>query len=778
MSKIYLFASILAMTCIATACKPLAKLTEASGKREGASCKPIGASALRLQPSASLQPSAKTTDAALKSIKRLSHEVDPMIGTDWVGNTYPGAATPFGMVQLSPDNGIPGWDRIAGYYYPDSTIAGFSHTHLSGTGAGDMYDISFMPTIAPVLTAEPPLGVHAKFSHDQEEAHAGYYSVLLRPYNIRVELTATPRVGVQRYTFLQSSDSACITLDLNKAMNWDRCTDSQIEVVANDELQGYRHSDGWARNQQLYFYTRLSRPADSITIERIPLKDEPAHHQGYVAKLHYRVKAGDQIVLTTALSGVDVQGAKGNHRAEAQDFDFARYHREARALWESRLERVHLVGATAAQRRIFYTALYHAHLCPTLYSDVDGRYLGADRQVHRLAEGQKHYSTFSLWDTYRAAHPLYNLIAPDDNKDMVQSMVDFGAQNQGHLPVWNMFASETDMMIGYHSVPVIVEAILSGVYQPADAQQLTRLLRSTAERWDYRGLGDYARLGYVPADKHEESVSKTLEYAYDDAAIAAWGKHIGDSALHRDYLRRAQSYAHLWDTATGFFRPRLSDGTFKADFDPFAYTKDITESNAFQYLMSVQHDVEGLKAKMGGAEGLAQRLDAFFSAETPKHVELPIFSTGMIGQYAHGNEPGHHVIFLYNAARQPWRTAELSREVCQKFYTDRPDGLCGNEDCGQMSAWYAFAAMGFYPVDPVQGHYELTSPLWRESRLSLPNGKVFTLTAQGLSDENCYIKSVTVNGQPYTKSFLTYDLILSGAKVTLEMTNQRGICWY
>ena len=766
------------MACIATACKPLAKLTEASGKREGASSKPIGASVLRLQPSASLQPSAKTTDAALKSIKRLSHEVDPMIGTDWVGNTYPGAATPFGMVQLSPDNGIPGWDRIAGYYYPDSTIAGFSHTHLSGTGAGDLYDISFMPTIAPVLTAEPPLGVHAKFSHDQEEAHAGYYSVLLRPYNIRVELTATPRVGVQRYTFLQSSDSACITLDLNKAMNWDRCTDSKIEVVANDELQGYRHSDGWARNQQLYFYTRLSRPADSITIERISLKDEPAHHQGYVAKLHYRVKAGDQIVLTTALSGVDAQGAKGNHRAEAKDFDFARYHRETRALWESRLSRIHLSGATSAQRRIFYTALYRAQVCPTLYSDVDGRYLGADRQVHRLAEGQKHYSTFSLWDTYRAAHPLYNLLAPDDNRDMVQSMVDFGAQNQGHLPVWNMFASETDMMIGYHSVPVIVEAILRGVYQPADAQQLTRLLRSTAERWDYRGLGDYAHLGYVPADKHEESLSKTLEYAYDDAAIAAWGKHIGDSVLYRDYLRRAQSYAHLWDTATGFFRPRLSDGTFKADFDPFAYTKDITESNAYQYLMSVQHDVEGLKARMGGAEGLAQRLDAFFSAETPKHVALPIFSTGMIGQYAHGNEPGHHVIFLYNAARQPWRTAELSREVCQKLYTDRPDGLCGNEDCGQMSAWYAFAAMGFYPVDPVQGHYELTSPLWHESRIALSNGKVFTLTAEGLSDENCYIKSVTVNGQSYTKSFLTYDLILSGAKVTLEMTNQRGICWY
>ncbi|MDO4691478.1 MAG: GH92 family glycosyl hydrolase [Porphyromonadaceae bacterium] len=714
----------------------------------------------------------------ISSSAELVYEVDPMIGTDWVGNTYPGASSPFGMVQLSPDNGLPGWDRIAGYYYPDSTIAGFSHTHLSGTGAGDMYDISFMPTIAPVLRAEAPLGVHAKFSHANEEAHAGYYSVLLEPYNIRVELTSTPRVGVQRYTFNQASDLACITLDLHKAMNWDRCTDSKIDILALDELQGYRHSDGWARDQKLFFYTKLSRPADSVSLEQIRINDEAEGKYGYIAKLHYRVQSGDQIVITTALSGVDNQGAKSNHQEEAKDFDFDRYHREARSAWNARLGRIQVSGATAEQRRTLYTSLYHAHLCPTLYSDVDGRYLGADKEVHQIAQGQKHYSTFSLWDTYRAAHPLYNIIAPEDNRDMVQSMVDFGHQNQGYLPVWNMFACETDMMIGYHSVPVIVEAILRGVYTPADANLLTALLRSTAERWDYRGLGDYQALGYVPADKHEESLSKTLEYAYDDAAIAAWGRHIGDSTLYNDYKRRAGYYANLWDQEMGFFRPRLSDGSFKSGFNPFEYSKDVTESNAYQYLMSVQHDVDGLMERMGGVEGLAKRLDDFFASETPKHIELPIFSTGMIGQYVHGNEPGHHVIFLYNKARQPWRTAELVREVCHSLYTDKPNGLCGNEDCGQMSAWYVFASMGFYPIDPVQGQYELTAPLWSESRINLPNGKVFTITAKGLSEQKRYIKSLSINGQPYKKSYITYDQIMSGANLSLEMTDERGVCWY
>lgn len=718
----------------------------------------------------------------------LYREVDPMIGTDWVGNTYPGASMPHGMVQLSPDNGLPGWDRISGYYYPDSTIAGFSHTHLSGTGAGDLYDISFLPTIGRGLRDDQsPLGLHARFSHAEETAHAGYYSVRLQPYNILVELTATERVGVQRYTFDTASDSATITLDLNKAMNWDRLLGSHINLTSDSTLVGYRYSDGWARQQIVHFSTRFSRRPERMTIDTIPNMAEGAGTDGrtpiygHRLTLHYRVQAGDQIVITTALSGVDAQGAVRNHEHEAPHDDFDRYRQAAEQAWETRLGRIRVYDARPETRRTLYTALYHAHLCPTIYSDVDGRYLGADRQIHQLPEGQRHYSTFSLWDTYRAAHPLFNIIAPADSRDMVASLIDFGRQNSGHLPVWNMWASETDMMIGYHSVPVIVEAILRGVYPVGTQEQqraLTALLRSTAERTGYRGLDQYRTRGYVSADEHRESLSLTLEYAYDDAAIAAWGRFVGDSALAETYAHRAQSYRQVWDAQTGFFRPRMSDGTFRTPFDPFAYTEDITESNAYHYWQSVQHDPHGLMMLAGGRQALADKLDALFTTPTPRHIELPIFSTGMIGQYVHGNEPGHHVPFLYNIVRQPWKTARYTRQICQELYTDRPDGLAGNEDCGQMSAWYVFAAMGFYPMDPLTGHYELTSPLF--SRLEIETGaeRPFVLEARGLSAEHIYIRSVTVDGQPWSHSYITYDQLRSGSHIVLEMTDQEGICWY
>lgn len=704
-------------------------------------------------------------------------EVDPMIGTDWVGNTYPGASVPHGMVQLSPDNGLPGWDRIAGYYYPDSTIAGFSHTHLSGTGAGDMYDISFMPIVEPALRDDSsPLGLHARFSHQHEEASAGYYSVLLDPYNIRVELTATEHAGVQRYTFLSATDSALVILDLGKQMNWDKTLDSQIEH-RGATLSGYRHSDGWARDQRVYFHSALSREPDSVEIVSQQITDEQGASIGYARKalLRYRVQAGDTLVITTALSGVDLEGAKSNHRAETPHFDFARYRQAAEELWQYRLSRITVEGATAEERTILYTALYHAHLCPTLYSDVDGRYRGPDKAIHKAPEGTRHYSTFSLWDTYRAAHPLYNLIAPELNRDMVQSMIDFGEQNAGHLPVWNMWASETDMMIGYHSVPVIVEAILRGVYRVDDPSRLTALLRSTAERTGYRGLDEYRTLGYVPADKHRESLSLTLEYAYDDAAIAAWGRYIGDTLLASTYTTRAQSYRRVWDAETRFFRPRLSDGGFQSPFDPFAYTEDITESNAYQYLTSVQHDVQGLTTLMGGRDSLARRLDDFFAAPTPQHIKLPIFSTGMIGQYAHGNEPGHHVPFLYNKVGQPWKTSRLTLDICRRLYTNAPSGLCGNEDCGQMSAWYIFASLGLYPLDPLSGQYELTTPLFARAELIVQGGKCFAIEKQGQGD---YIRRVLLDGKPIDKSYITYEQITSGGHLLLEMTTEEGICWY
>lgn len=726
---------------------------------------------------------------------RLSQRVNTLIGTDWVGNVYPGASAPFGMVQLSPDNGRAGWDYIAGYFYPDSTIAGFSHTHLSGTGAGDLYDISFLPVTLPALddrlTRKPqagktgeeqaPIGIHARFSHATEVAKAGYYAVTLEPYDIRVELTATDRVGVQRYTFQKDADSVCIILNLDKAMNWDRTVNSDARAISPTQITGFRYSNGWARNQKVYFTTKLSRPAARIERTATPYilskgQVGKAVGHGVILRLYYnKVRAGESITLCTALSGVSEAGALKNLQAEASHTDFNRYRQAAAHRWDKRLAQIRLSSDTPdSLQTTFYTALYRAQICPTLYSDVDGRYLGADREIHQRAGGT--YSTFSLWDTYRAAHPLYSILQPNLQRDFVQSLIDFGEQNEGHLPVWNMFASETDMMIGYHSVPVIVEAVLRGIYVPKDKAKLLRLLRTTAERKGYRGLDDYRKKGYVASDREDESVSKTLEYAYDDDAIARYAAWMGDREVEKIYRERARSYRHLWDEKTGFFRPRKSNGELDSVFDPFAYAKPFTESNAYHYLFSVQHDIDGLTKLMQGK--LGERLDEFFSSETPSHIELPIFSTGMIGQYAHGNEPGHHVIFLYNAARQPWKTTDLTHRVLKQLYTDKPAGLCGNEDCGQMSAWYVFASLGFYPVDPLSGRYELVTPLFRESTISLPNGRTLRLSAPELSEKKRYIKRVTINGRELRKSYITYDDVMQGGEICFTLTDQPGSVWY
>jgi len=725
----------------------------------------------------------------------LSQRLNTLIGTDWVGNVYPGASAPFGMVQLSPDNGRAGWDYIAGYFYPDSTIAGFSHTHLSGTGAGDLYDISFLPVTLPALddrlTRKPqagkteeeqaPIGIHARFSHATEVTKAGYYAVTLEPYDIRVELTTTDRVGVQRYTFQKDADSVCIILNLDKAMNWDRTVNSDARAISPTQITGFRYSDGWARNQKVYFTTKLSRPAARIERTATPYilsKGQVGKSVGHgvILRLYYnKVRAGESITLCTALSGVSEAGALKNLQAEAPHTDFNRYRQAATTRWDKRLAQIRLSADTPdSLQTTFYTALYRAQICPTLYSDVDGRYLGADREIHQRVGGT--YSTFSLWDTYRAAHPLYSILQPDLQRDFVQSLIDFGEQNEGHLPVWNMFASETDMMIGYHSVPVIVEAVLRGIYIPKDKEKLLRLLRTTAERKGYRGLDDYRKKGYVASDREDESVSKTLEYAYDDDAIARYAAWMGDHEVEKIFRERARSYRHLWDEKTGFFRPRKSNGELDSVFDPFAYTKPFTESNAYHYLFSVQHDIDGLTKLMQGK--LGERLDEFFSSETPSHIELPIFSTGMIGQYAHGNEPGHHVIFLYNAARQPWKTTDLTHRVLKQLYTDKPAGLCGNEDCGQMSAWYVFASLGFYPVDPLSGRYELVTPLFRESTISLPNGRTLRLSAPELSEKKRYIKRVTINGRELRKSYITYDDVMQGGEIRFTLTDQPGSVWY
>ena len=701
--------------------------------------------------------------------------VNPFIGTDFTGNTYPGAQVPFGMVQLSPDNGLPGWDRIAGYFWPDSTIAGFSHTHLSGTGAGDLYDISFMPVMLPYREAEAPLGIHSKFSHEEESASAGYYKVRLSDYDIQVELTATPRCGVQRYTFPKGD--AAVFLNLRKALNWDATVDAHVEQVDSVTIRGYRFSNGWAREQRVFFCTRFSRPLAMSLDTAAILTGGKRTGSSVIARFDFQAEAGEQLVVSTALSGVSMDGAMRNLQAEVPEDDFDKCLAAAREAWDRQLGRIEVRCEDRDEKVKFYTALYHAMLAPTLYSDVDGSYLGPDRQEHRT-EGWDNYGTFSLWDTYRAAHPLYTLVAPERVDDMVNSFIAFYEQN-GRLPVWNMWASETDMMIGYHAVAVIADAYLKGI-GGFDAEKALEACVATANLDDYRGIGAYKKLGYVPYDLKDPhnaddwSLSKTLEYAYDDHCIARMAEKMGRTDIAEEFYRRAQNYRNVYNPETGFMQPRDSRGHFVEPFSPDDYTPHICESNGWQYFWSVQHDVEGLIELAGGKERFAQKLDSMFTYHPGEDDELPIFSTGMIGQYAHGNEPSHHVIYLFNAVGQPWKTQQYAARVMHELYLNTPAGLCGNEDCGQMSAWYVFSAMGFYPVDPVSGRYELGTPLYPEVKLHLADGKTFTVRANGVSRENCYVKSVKLNGVPYDKTYITHEQILSGGVMEIEMVAAYG----
>jgi len=713
--------------------------------------------------------------------------VNPFIGTDFTGNTYPGAQSPFGMVQLSPDNGLPGWDRISGYFYPDSTISGFSHTHLSGTGAGDLYDISFMPVTLPYHEAAAPLGIHSKFSHQNEQAHAGYYKVKLTDYNIDVELTATPRCGIQRYTFPDAQSA--IFLDLKKAMNWDATTDSYIEVVDSVTVRGYRFSEGWARGQRVYFETRFSKPFTAVHIDSSAIQSSVDSitkmtkriGTAFKARFDFKTSTGEQVTISTALSGVSMDGASKNLKAEVPTDDFDHYLKQAESSWNKELGKIAIQTVDKEAKVKFYTALYHSMLAPTIFGDVDGAYFGADRKIHQ-AEGWTNYSTFSLWDTYRASHPLFTYLDPNRVNDMVKSFIAFYEQH-GRLPVWNIYGSETDMMIGNHAIPVIVDAYLKGIGD-FDVNKALEACVATANIDNYRGIGLYKKLGYVPydvADKHNAenwSLSRTLEYAFDDHCIAVMADKMGNKAVATTFFARAKNYKNVYNSATSFMQPRDSHGAFVKPFDPEEYSAHICESNAWQYFWSVQHDIPGLIDLVGGNERFGQKLDSMFTFHPSDTSKLPIFSTGMIGQYAHGNEPSHHAIYLFNAIGQPWKTQQYAAEVMEKLYLNNPSGLSGNDDCGQMSAWYVFSALGFYPVDPVSGRYEIGTPLFEHSEFKLANGKKFTIKANHVNKTNIYIQSVTLDGKPLETSYITHEQIMSGATLVFQMGSKPGPVWY
>ena len=674
--------------------------------------------------------------------------VNPLIGTDFTGNTYPGAQRPFGMVQLSPDNGLPGWDRIAGYFYPDSTIAGFSHTHLLGTGAGDMYDISFLPLVQGARQAEAPLGTHYAFSHTGEEAHAGYYSVWLPEARTRVELTATERVGIQRYCFPAVLEGAkCgtpfvrrVLLNLGKATNWDATEATHVEQVDSVTFRGYRHSTGWARHQRVYFATRFSAPPATYHVEAG--QSGPAVSDSLVVFAFPPFV--DTLEIFTALSPTSMEAAEANLRAEAPHNGFASYRQQAETCWDAALGIAEAEGGSPEEATIFYTALYHSLLCPTLLSDA-GR--------------PAYYETFSLWDTFRAEHPLLTLVQPQRVADMVRSIVEFG-ERQGRLPVWNMWGSETDMMIGYHAAPVIADAYLKGLIPSSLARRGLWLSQRTAHLND---CGDYVPMHHRDLGGNDWSLSRTLEYAYDDACISRLARALHQDAAAREFARRAQRYRNIYNKDTGFFQPRDSMGRWQADFHPGAFTPYICESNAWPYLFNVQHDLRGLRRILGGRKAMARRLDALFT--TPDADSLPIFSTGKIGQYVHGNEPSHHIAYLYSHAGQPERTRALVEQIRREMYSAHPDGLCGNEDCGQMSAWYVLSAMGFYPVDPCGGRYELGTPLFPRLTLHLPSGKAFIITRQGSGPR---LRSVRLNGRRLRRSYIQHAEVLKGGRLEFK----------
>lgn len=705
--------------------------------------------------------------------------VNPFIGTDFTGNTYPGAQVPFGMVQLSPDNGLPGWDRISGYFYPDTTIAGFSHTHLSGTGAGDLYDISFMPVTRPYKEAPAPLGVYSTFSHNDEMASAGYYRVLLKDYNINVELTATERCGIQRYTFPKAE--ASVFLNLKKAMNWDFTLDSYIEVVDSMTIRGYRFSQGWSPLQHVYFETRFSKPfmACHMDTTSIVTKDRGRIGTAYIARFDFNTEKDEEILVTTGISGVSMEGAGKNLRAEVSKDDFDYYQAQAAKTWNKQLSKIEVKSSDTDDLVKFYTALYHSMIAPTIYSDVDGSYYGPDQQIHK-ADGWTNYSTFSLWDTYRASHPLFTYTEPERANDMIKGFLKFNEQN-GALPLWNLYGWETNMMIGYHAVPVIVDAYLKGIGN-FDPEKALEACIATANRDDYRGIGDYKKLGYVPAygdpKKWENwSLSKTLEYAYDDYCAMLLADLLGETDDAIEFKRRAMNYSHVYDSISGFMRPRMLNGEWHSPFDPYRWGGPYTEGNAIQYSWSVFHDVQGLVSLMGGKSRFISKLDSVFT-RPPKFSlydrsfnEIAEMHQAGFGQYAHGNQPAQHLPYLYTYVGEAWKTQYWVRKIMDCLYNSTPNGYCGDEDNGQTSSWYLFSALGFYPVCPGSGEYILGSPIFDKVTLSLSNGKKFVISAPGNCEKNRFVGQTYLNEDIYSPLFIRHEDIIQGGTLRFDMVS-------
>ena len=696
--------------------------------------------------------------------------VNPFIGAADNGHTFPGATTPFGMIQTSPVTGAVGWRYCSEYVNNDSIIWGFTQTHLNGTGCMDLGDVLVMPATGERTRAWD--GYRSRFSKDQESATPGYYSVELEEPNVKAELTASPRVALHRYTY-HTADSASVLIDLQHGPTWNEAQyHSQVslcEVKWEDEqtLSGHVRNSVWV-NQDYFFVLKFNRPTTSQI--NLPMAET---EKGQRIVACFDMEPGDELLTKIALSTTSIEGAKKNMDTELPGWDFEATRQAAKDSWNNYLKRIDVTG-TDAQKANYYTSFYHALIQPNQISDVDGMYRNAKDEIVKTG-GDAFYSTFSLWDTYRAAHPFYTLMVPEKVDGFVTSLVEQG-EAQGFLPIWGLWGKETYTMIANHGVSVIAEAYRKG-FRGFDAERAFNMVKRTQtvshphkSNWE-----NYMKHGYFPTDLTEvESVSSTLESVYDDYAAADMAKRMGKEEDAAYFSKRADFYKNLFDTQTQFMRPRNANGTWKTPFDPsevaHAESKggDYTEGNAWQYTWHVQHDVPGLIALFGGEEAFLNKLDSVFTVEL-KTTQADV--TGLIGQYAHGNEPSHHVTYLYAMAGRPERTQELIRQIFDTQYRPEPDGLCGNDDCGQMSAWYMFSAMGFYPVDPVSGNYVFGAPQLPKIVLNLADGKTFTVIAEGISDENKYVESITLNGEPYTKNYITHEDIVKGGTLVFKMKN-------
>ena len=693
--------------------------------------------------------------------------VNPFIGTGGHGHTFPGATRPFGMMQLSPDTRLEGWDGCSGYHYSDSYIYGFSHTHLSGTGVSDYGDILLMPSNKVIFNngSDGKEGYKAHFSHENEIAEPGFYKVALDRINVDVELTVSKRSGMHKYQYA-SSENQFLILDL---AHRDLLLDHKIHQIDAYSLSGYRHSKAWAENQQLYYYIQFSHPIKTISYE---LSDKAIGAKNYKfeskkAAIEFDNPTNTPVLVKIGISAVNETGAKQNLNEEISDFDFEKLKNEAQNEWNSKLNKISVTSKNSDYKTNFYTSLYHTMIAPNLYQDVDGRYRGMDQKIHQ-SKAFEYHTVFSLWDTYRATHPLYTLIEIDKTNDFINTFL-AKFDEGGILPIWDLSANYTGCMIGYHAVSVIADAFMKGI-RDYDAHKALKAMQHSAQQ-NKLGLADYKSLGYISMENESESVSKTLEYAYDDWALAQMANELGISEVYKTYIQRAQNYKNVFDPHTQFMRGRFRNTWFKP-FNPYEVNFNYTEANAWQYSNYVPHDLSGYINLIGSKAQFETNLDTLFSAKLETTGREQVDITGLIGQYAHGNEPSHHMAYLYNFVNKPYKTQEKVHEILTTLYSNSPDGISGNEDCGQMSAWYVFSSLGFYPVTPASNTYIIGKPLFKSASIHLENQNTFSIRANNLSDSNRYVASVKLNGTPLERSFIYHSEIINGGDLEFFMTDK------